>query len=299
MFKFAACTFSLAPFHPPCYLSQHVLSEHWASSPKACWRVHFILFLVSGVLENGSSGSWSLSLSGMPRMGGISRQLDQTCWVAKGWCFRRKCRGKKKYIVCYGVDCPEERNRICDPKCEVVDLLETLMWNIQLQFIFYLCLSHLKCVLSVLRIPSGLVSHFTLLFLAFVLWGKGIRNICLIFFFSKPSPSLTWGWKVEPRGLHYKFGGQYLVKLYVCQNACCCRDAGLHLCVCVLRLSWRAVPLYTPVLCSQACEAVYQLPLCYKVRKQKSPTKTLKALQKWHVQFSSCFLLKLELPLGN
>lgn len=193
----------------------------------------------------------------------------------------------------------KERNEICDLKCEIVDLLETCMWNIWLRFTFYLCPSPLKRELSVLRIPNGLVLHFTLLSLTFFFCGKEIRNICPVFFFTKPSPSLTWEWKVEPRGLHLKSGGQYLVKLYVCQNAYPCRDAGLHLCVCVLRLSWRAVPLYTPVLCSQAGEAVYQLPLCYKVRKQQSPRKTLKALQKWHVQFSNCFLLKLELPLGN
>lgn len=69
--------------------------------------------------------------------------------------------------------------------------------------------------------------------------------------------------------------------------------------VCVLRLPWGKVPLHAPVLCSQASKAVYQLPLCYKVRNQQSLRKALETAQKLYVQFSNCSLWRLEVFSEN
>uniref|UniRef100_A0A8C9G3V8 Microfibril associated protein 5 n=1 Tax=Pavo cristatus TaxID=9049 RepID=A0A8C9G3V8_PAVCR len=55
MFEFAAYTFSLTHFHPPCYLSRQVLAEHRTLSPETCWKIHFILFLALRVVSNRST----------------------------------------------------------------------------------------------------------------------------------------------------------------------------------------------------------------------------------------------------
>lgn len=61
--------------------------------------------------------------------------------------------------------------------------------------------------------------------------------------------------------------------------------------VCVPRMPGGAVSMYTPVLCSQACETMYQLPVCDQVRRmQPTNEKQFSFRSPWGHQFSSALL---------